>query len=92
MQFSPFGLLAMACSQHSPRFYCTRPVFRGCERKRSIPVPQADPRLMEAAALATSGELDAAEELARATLAEKESDAAHLRDVLEGIARRRAAE
>lgn len=60
------------------------------EAARSIPVPQADPRLMEAAALAATGELDAAEELARGALAEKEADAERLRDVLEGIARRRA--
>lgn len=64
---------------------------RALEAARSIPVPQADPRLMEAAALAASGELDAAEELARAALAEKEADAARLRDVLEGVARMRAA-
>lgn len=64
---------------------------RGLEAARSIPVPQADPRLMEAAALAASGELDAAEELARAALTEKEADAARLRDALEGIVRRKAA-
>ena len=64
---------------------------RALEAARSIPVPQADPRLMETAALAASGELDAAEELARAALEEKEADAARLRDVLEGVARMRAA-
>lgn len=63
---------------------------RALEAARSIPVPQADPRLMEAAALAASGDLDAAEGLARGALAEKEADAERLRDVLEGIARRRA--
>lgn len=63
---------------------------RALEAARSIHVPQADPRLMEAAALATAGELDAAEELARIVLAKKEADAERLRDVLEGIARRRA--
>lgn len=64
---------------------------RALEAARSIPVPQADPRIMEASALAASGDLDRAEELASAALAEKETDAAHLRDVLEGIARRRDA-
>lgn len=63
---------------------------RALEAARSIPVPQADPRLMEAAALAASGDLDAAEGLARGALAEKEADAERLRDVLEGISRRRA--
>ena len=63
---------------------------RALEAARSIPVPQADPRLMEAAALAASGDLDAAEGLARGALAEKEADAERLRDVLGGIARRRA--
>lgn len=63
---------------------------RAIEAARSIPVPQADPRLMEAAALAAAGDLDAAEGLARGALAEKEADAERLRDVLEGIARRRA--
>lgn len=63
---------------------------RALEAARSIPVPQADPRLMEAAALAATGELDAAEGLARGALAEKEADAERLRAVLEGIARRRA--
>lgn len=63
---------------------------RALEAARSIPVPQADPRLMEAAALAASGDLDAAEGLARSALAEKEADAERLRDVLGGIARRRA--
>lgn len=62
---------------------------RALEAARSIPVPQADPRLIEAAALAASGELDAGEKLARSALAEKEADAEHLRGVLEGIARRR---
>ncbi len=40
--------------------------------------------------IAASGDLDAAEGLARGALAEKEADAERLRDVLEGIARRRA--
>lgn len=64
---------------------------RAIDAARSIPVPQADPRIMECAALAAKGELDSAERLACATLAEKESDAGRLRDVLKGIARKRGA-
>ncbi|MBM6687337.1 helix-turn-helix transcriptional regulator [Collinsella tanakaei] len=61
------------------------------EAARSIRAPQADPRIMEATALAASGELERAEELAQRTLEEKEADASALRDVLCGIRRAAAA-
>lgn len=56
---------------------------------RSIPVPQADPRIMEVAARAASGDLNGAEALARSTLEEKDDDASRLRDMLTGIEQRR---
>ena len=64
---------------------------RALEAARSIPAPIADPRLMEITALAAGGELDQAEELALSVLHEKEEDVARLRNVLEGIERKRNA-
>lgn len=62
---------------------------RALEVARSIPVPAGDPRLMETAALAASGDLDGADALANAVLAEKRADIEHLSGVLDGIVRKR---
>lgn len=62
---------------------------RALEAARSIHMPQADPRIMEAAALAASGKLDEAECIARRALEEKESDVSALQDILSGIQKKR---
>lgn len=62
---------------------------RALEAARSIHVPQADPRIMEAAALAASDKLDEAENIARHALKEKENDASALQDILSGIQKKR---
>lgn len=60
---------------------------KAVETARSIHRPQADPRIMEAAALAASGLRAEAETAAREALLEKEEDAALLRGILEGMER-----
>ena len=62
---------------------------RALEAARSIHMPQADPRIMEVAALAASGKLDEAESIAHRALEEKESDVSALQDILSGIQKKR---
>ena len=52
--------------------------------------PESDIRVMEVAALAHKGELEAAEELARERLAELERDEALYREALESVVASRA--
>ncbi len=58
---------------------------KAIEAARSIHRAQADPRIMEAAALAASGSLVEAETVAREALREKEEDAALLKVILENV-------
>lgn len=58
---------------------------KALDAAHSIHRPQADPRIMEAAALAASGLCVEAEAVAREALLEKEEDAALLKGVIEGM-------